>query len=188
MTRAVTGETLTVDLGGTHMRCARVGPDGTITDREVRATPHDGTGTDALVELIRAVAASAPCEGAVIGVPGRVDYHSGRLEYAPNLPPGWIGGLTEAALGATVGLRVALANDADLAAVGEAYFGAGRDHADVAYVTLSTGGRARASRRAPRRHAGDARGPRVGLGPPPRGARGRSPTPRPGRPRRDRGR
>lgn len=32
-----------------------------------------------------------------------------------------------------------LANDADLAAVGEAWFGAGKGAADVAYVTVSTG-------------------------------------------------
>jgi predicted NBD/HSP70 family sugar kinase len=36
-------------------------------------------------------------------------------------------------------MDVALANDADLAAVGEAWFGAGRDHRDVAYLTISTG-------------------------------------------------
>jgi glucokinase len=34
---------------------------------------------------------------------------------------------------------VALANDADLAAVGESRFGAGRGYADVVYITISTG-------------------------------------------------
>ena len=131
--------TLAVDLGGTHMRCARVGPDGTIADREVRATPHDGTGIEALIDLLRSVAAVAPCRAGVIGVPGRVDYRAGRLEHAPNLPPGWAPRLTEAALADAIGIPVALANDADLAAVGEAYWGAGRAHSDVAYVTLSTG-------------------------------------------------
>jgi len=139
VTRVAASETLAVDLGGTHMRCARVGPDGAIANREVRPTPHDGTGTDALVDLIRSVAAAAPCSGAVVGVPGRVDYRSGTLEHAPNLPPGWAGALTERALATSLGLPVALANDADLAAVGEAYWGAGRHHSDVAYVTLSTG-------------------------------------------------
>lgn len=38
-----------------------------------------------------------------------------------------------------LGMPVLLANDADLAAVGEASFGAGRGWRDVAYVTLSTG-------------------------------------------------
>jgi glucokinase len=133
------GRTLAVDLGGTHMRCAGVGPDGTIEGRTLRPTPHDGTGVSALVALLHDVGNVAPCQAAVIGVPGRVDYRAGRLEHAPNLPPEWVSALSEQALSADVGLPVALANDADLAAVGEAYGGAGRDHSDVAYLTLSTG-------------------------------------------------
>ncbi|HEY2427682.1 MAG TPA: ROK family protein [Acidimicrobiales bacterium] len=131
--------TLAVDLGGTHMRCARVLPDGSIADRALEPTPHDGSDTSALVSLLTKVASTGPCASAVIGVPGRVDYRNGILEYAPNLPPGWVATLTEAGLSRDVGLAVALANDADLAAVGEAYFGAGAGFTDVAYVTLSTG-------------------------------------------------
>lgn len=131
--------TLAVDLGGTHMRCAVVDPDGGVHDRAEQATPHDGSGTAALVELMRRVAGSSPCHRAVVGVPGRVDYRRGVLEHAPNLPPSWLPGLTEAALAAEVGLPVALANDADLAAVGEARSGAGSRHSDVCYLTISTG-------------------------------------------------
>ena len=40
---------------------------------------------------------------------------------------------------AQLGLRVSIANDADLAAVGEAWFGAGASSAAVAYLTVSTG-------------------------------------------------
>lgn len=128
--------TLAVDLGGTHMRCARVDADGTVTERQVHATPHDGTGVSALVKLMGNVTG---CRQAVVGVPGRVDYRQGQLEHAPNLPPEWVPQLSEADLGAAVGLPVSLANDADLATVGESYFGAGRDHSDVVYLTLSTG-------------------------------------------------
>jgi len=135
----VVAPTLAVDLGGTHMRCARVLPDGTIADRVLEPTPHDGTSTSALVSLMTRVAGLGPCESSVIGVPGRVDYRYGALEYAPNLPPGWVAELTESSLVAGVGLPVALANDADLAAVGEAYWGAGTGFTDVAYVTISTG-------------------------------------------------
>jgi len=133
------GAILAVDLGGTHMRCARVGAAGEISDRAVLATPHDGTGVGALHALVASVASCGPCERAVIGVPGRVDYRVGALEHAPNLPQAWLPDLTERALSTATGFDVALANDADLAAVGEAYFGAGRPYADVAYVTISTG-------------------------------------------------
>jgi glucokinase len=76
---------------------------------------------------------------AVVGVPGLVDYDRGRLEHAPNLPPGWADAISASQFAATLGLPVALVNDADLAALGEARFGAGRDARDVVYMTVSTG-------------------------------------------------
>lgn len=130
---------LAVDLGGTHMRCARVDADGTVRDRDVWPTPHDGRGIEELLALVTSVTCKGDCATGVIGVPGRVDYRSGTLEYAPNLPQEWVPHLTEQALTAAIGWPVALANDADLAAVGETFFGAGRGFGDVAYVTLSTG-------------------------------------------------
>ncbi|GAC1477231.1 MAG: ROK family protein [Acidimicrobiales bacterium] len=135
----MTAATLAVDLGGTRMRCAVVDPDGLLHHRQETATPHDGTGAAALVDLMRAVTSTVPCQRAVVGVPGRVNYRLGTLEHAPNLPFGWLPALTEAALAPAIGIPVALANDADLAAVGEATSGAGRPFADVAYLTLSTG-------------------------------------------------
>ena len=131
--------TLAVDLGGTHMRCAVVTVAGVLQDRQEATTPHDGTGATVLIDMMRAATQRARCEHAVVGVPGRVNYRLGTLEHAPNLPPGWLPALTESALANDVGIPVALANDADLAAVGEATFGAGRAFADVAYLTLSTG-------------------------------------------------
>jgi glucokinase len=86
-----------------------------------------------------AVHAGTPCRSAVVGVPGRVNYQRGTLEYAPNLPSGWPDAITRDFLSKAVGMDVALANDADLAAVGESWFGAGRSFDDVVYLTLSTG-------------------------------------------------
>jgi glucokinase len=130
---------LAVDLGGTQMRTALVDRDGGLLLRRAQPTPRDAACPDALLLLVGGVLEDAGVQDAVIGVPGRVNYGSGALEYAPNLPPGWAAALTEANLSAVLGLRVSLANDADLAAVGEAWFGAGRGHADVVYVTISTG-------------------------------------------------
>lgn len=130
---------LAVDLGGTQMRTALVDHDGGLLMRRAEPTPRDASCPDALLMLVGGVVAGAGVQRAVVGVPGRVNYGSGTLEYAPNLPPGWAAALTEANLSAVLGLRVSLANDADLAAVGEARFGAGRGHADVVYVTISTG-------------------------------------------------
>lgn len=125
---------LGVDLGGTHVRAGLVEHDGTVVSREEGESNRASLG-----DLARAVLARGEVTAAVVGVPGRVDYGSGVLEYAPNLDPSWAADLTEARLSDVLGVGVALANDADLAAVGEAWFGAGRDRNDVAYLTISTG-------------------------------------------------
>ena len=76
--------------------------------------------------------------GAVVGVPGPVDYATGEALMLPNLPA-WEGTLRASSLAEELGLPVLVANDADLAALGEHRFGAGRDSADMLYVTSITG-------------------------------------------------
>jgi glucokinase len=127
---------LAVDLGGTSMRVSRTAPTGEVLDRVEESTGDDCA---RLVDLMRKVASGGPVAHAVVGVPGRVDYQGGRLEYAPNLSPSWVESLSEDHLSSELGMAVSIANDADLAAVGESWFGAGRDFADVAYLTVSTG-------------------------------------------------
>lgn len=130
---------LAVDLGGTSMRACRTSPDGEVTHRIERPTPADAD-HGALVALAKEVLdGGPPVASAVVGVPGRVDYGAGVLEMAPNLAAGWVPALTEARLSGALGVPVALANDADLAAVGESWFGAGTSFRDVAYLTISTG-------------------------------------------------
>jgi len=125
------------------MRAAVVRPDGEVVLRAVEPTPRDAPCPDALEALIASVrdrgGGRGSFEAIVVGVPGRVHYGAGRLEHAPNLPAGWARELTEAKLGRLFDAPVFLANDADLAAVGEAYFGAGRAYTDIVYVTISTG-------------------------------------------------
>src|ERR1039458_1974183 len=119
--------TLAADLGGTHLRAALVDDDGGILLNESVETPHEGLLPTTLVELMTAVAGAGegPVKATVVGVPGPVNYDQGRLEWAPHLPGSWVSDLSEQWLSARLGRVVTLANDADLAAVGEAYFGAG---------------------------------------------------------------
>ena len=129
---------LAIDLGGTKMRAALVSSDGSVSRRMSLTTPQDERDLDQLLELAARVRTS-DVSRAVVAVPGRVDYRAGRLEYAPHLSEHWIELLRADHLKDKLGLDVALANDADAAAVGESYFGAGRDYDDVAYLTVSTG-------------------------------------------------
>ncbi|HSO96933.1 MAG TPA: ROK family protein [Acidimicrobiia bacterium] len=133
------GHTLAVDLGGTNMRVAVVDAAGTVLHRVHEPTPHDAPTIEPLVSLARRVRDSHDVEHAVFAVPGRVDHDKGTVLSAPNLAPTWRDLLTRDALQTALDLPVALANDADVAAVGETHFGAGRGHRDVVYVTISTG-------------------------------------------------
>ena len=100
-------------------------------------TPKDDPG--ALRALLRdALADAGDVEGVVAGVPGPIDYAAGAPTMLVNLPA-WEGHVSAASLSADLGLGVLLANDADLAALGEHRFGAGMGFDDVAYVTVSTG-------------------------------------------------
>ena len=112
--------------------------DGLVHDKNVIPTPPNDS--DALARAMRALLADAkgPVAGAVVGVPGSVDYSSGEVLRLPNLP-GWEGPIGAGPLGKELGLPVLLANDADLAALGEHRFGAGRDSSDMVYITCSTG-------------------------------------------------
>ncbi len=117
-------------------------PRGEVLLRRSVPTPSGADVPASLTDLIGAVAAErgyGEASYAVVGLPGGVDYEAGRLLWAPHLPEQWPDLLSSEGLSAQLGLAVHIANDADLAAVGEALFGAGRGSAAVAYLTISTG-------------------------------------------------
>ena len=131
--------TAAIDLGGTHVRAALIDPEGTVRQRTRRRTPVDAERPDVLPEMIEELTVPDGIDCVVVGVPGVVDHDANALVAAPNLPPAWTRWLTGAWLEDRIGATVSLANDADLAGVGEAVFGAGRGVRDVVYITVSTG-------------------------------------------------
>jgi predicted NBD/HSP70 family sugar kinase len=72
------------------------------------------------------------------GLPGVLDEDRKSLVYSPNLSD-WVGKPVKNELTRISGSEVTLENDAALAALGEANFGAGKDFNIVAYLTVSTG-------------------------------------------------
>jgi glucokinase-like ROK family protein len=93
---------------------------------------------DALHEVISQVnRRSRPLFGIGIGVPGLVDIGSGTLLFAPNL--NWRDVPLQDMLCEALDYPVFLANEANLAALGESYFGAGRHCDSVLYVSSGTG-------------------------------------------------
>ena len=135
----MTGESiLACYVGGTKLRAAVVDPDGSIRSKRVIPTPPKEPG--ALVHMMRKFLEKydANVSGAVVGVPGPVDYSAAEVLKLPNLPD-WEGHISADGLSTTLSLPVLLANDADLAALGEYRYGAGRGYRDMLYITSSTG-------------------------------------------------
>ena len=130
-----------VDLGGTAIKAGAISASGQILERrsipaELDRGPLDLA--DRIADLARELDFG---ETVGIGVPGLLDREAGRVIMSANLHQ--IDGF---ALVDAVAERleihagnVALENDANVAALGEAWAGAGREQADFLLVTLGTG-------------------------------------------------
>jgi glucokinase len=143
-----------IDLGGTAIKAAVVGEErGILTDRRVLTDTSSGPAgiVGQLVALIAdlyhvaaATLDSADFAGVGLGAPGAVDAEKGVLSYPPNLP-GWtifpLRDELQKCLHEKEGLSIPvfLDNDANVAAFGEAIYGAGREFQDFLLVTLGTG-------------------------------------------------
>jgi glucokinase len=133
-----------VDLGGTNLRAAAVDHAGKILER-VSGSTQLTAGRDAVISDIvasilrlRAERAADHLAGIGIGVPGFIIIEKGIISMSPNLPffenfP--IRDEIERLLKAPVLLE----NDANVAALGEKWMGAGRDVDDLILLTLGTG-------------------------------------------------
>lgn len=138
-----------VDLGGTSLRVAAVREDGHVLERAT-AQVKLLAGRDAVIEelcrearaLIERHAADGELGGIGVGVPGIIYLDTGRLRKSPNLP-GWEDYPVRDEIERRLGTPVALDNDANVAALGEHWLGAGRGllpGADsLCLITLGTG-------------------------------------------------
>jgi glucokinase len=143
-----TGNELVIaaDLGGTHLRVATVDANGRIHERLKQDTPPSKRAADiveALAQCARELERRATVEGALIralcvAVPGTVQFASGIVTKAPNLPLLDNFNLA-AALKSELRYTIILENDANAAAVGEMWQGAGRGSATLVCITLGTG-------------------------------------------------
>jgi glucokinase len=134
------GATIGVDVGGTKIAAGIVGPDGAIEKRT--QVPTEAGREDAIVadivSVARELAAASPDVTAVgVGAAALVDVEAGVILGGPNLAYRDVA-ITET-LAREVGLPAIVDNDANVAALGEAVYGAGRDAGDQVMVTVGTG-------------------------------------------------
>ncbi|MGH9479612.1 MAG: ROK family protein, partial [Terriglobales bacterium] len=133
-----------IDLGGTNLRIAALAPDGTFLER-IHLDTEVKQGRERVVEdMCSAVAdieqrlAGGRMLGIGIGVPGIINLADGTIRQSPNLP-GWSEFPVRADLEQRLATAVILENDANAAALGEKWVGAGRDVNSLCMITLGTG-------------------------------------------------
>lgn len=137
-----------LDLGGTNVKAGVVDENGCV--RSQLSVPTNAIGGQeaviaAMVDAARQVAAEAGLSleqiaGIGIGAPGPLDLEAGVVSEAPNIP-GWQNVPLRARIAEATGRPSVLENDANAAAFGEFWAGAGRNPSirHLVMLTLGTG-------------------------------------------------
>jgi len=134
-----------VDLGGTNLRIAAVDSTGNLLEKITLGT-QVSKGRDYVVnemcEAIESLTSRYQKKGTLcgvgIGIPGIIDKRTDMLRESPNLP-GWHDYPVREEISRRLGTDVILENDANAAAFGEAWLGAGKGCDDMCMITLGTG-------------------------------------------------
>ncbi|MFE1925610.1 ROK family protein [Streptomyces asoensis] len=137
---------IALDVGGTGMKAALVGADGTLLHQDRRPTGRE-RGPDAVVAGILDFAADLrghgvqrygePAAAAGVAVPGIIDEANGVAAYAANL--GWRDVPLRALLADRLGAPVALGHDVRTGGLAEGRIGAARGADRFLFVALGTG-------------------------------------------------
>jgi len=132
-----------VDIGGTKIAVGMVDDAGNVLARRECPTDAPRGYANALGNICRMIdavthEARAKVTGIGIGSTGPVFPLSGEFGDV-NFFPKWKGENLVQDLSASFHISVALENDADAAALGEAHWGAGRNKKRLIYVTIGTG-------------------------------------------------
>ncbi len=134
-----------IDLGGTFIKGGIVDDLGHILVQDKTPTESE-FGADRVAANIANLAKllmqklglnADDMEGLGMGVPGMIDGKAGNVIYSNNLK--WQDFKIGKAVSHMTGLRVKIANDANVAALGEAKFGAAKGLENVVMLTLGTG-------------------------------------------------
>lgn len=134
-----------VDLGATNLRLVLVGPDGAVrasSRSRIPSPPEPSRVVAAAVEAILSFRDAQAARGGEIaavgiGIAGLVDPRTGFIHEAPNL--GWRAVPFGETCRRALDYPLAVENDANAAAFGEWWAGAGRGSSSLVGLTLGTG-------------------------------------------------
>jgi glucokinase len=133
-----------VDLGGTNLRAAAISRDGKMLNKIAGSTPTSAGRTAVVEDMVRAIEtleaglSGQKLAGVGVGVPGFIQMDKGIVVGAPNLPA-FDNYPVRDEIEKRLGARVILENDANAAALGERWMGAGCGIDDLVLLTLGTG-------------------------------------------------
>ena len=127
-----------VDIGGTQTRVALVNDIGEVFKKEAFKTLKDNPveNLNKINEIIKSF--NVDVVGVGISCPGPLDLKNGIVLTPPNLP-GWHNFHLKAESEKIMQLPAFVENDANLAALAEVVYGAGKGFDIVQYLTISTG-------------------------------------------------
>ena len=134
-----------IDLGGTFIKGGIVDDLGNIVYEDKAPTESD-KGAEKVAENIAALVkkllervglGADDVEGIGMGVPGMIDSKNGNVIYSNNLA--WKDFAIGPRVSELTGLRVKIANDANVAALGEVKFGVAKGYENAILLTLGTG-------------------------------------------------
>jgi glucokinase len=133
-----------VDLGGTNLRAAAIDRSGKMLAK-IAGSTQLSAGREAVVadmvasiRKLREQLGAGSLAGVGVGVPGFIILEKGIITGSPNLP-GFDNFPIRDDIERQLGAPVVLENDANAAALGEKWMGAGRDYNDLVLLTLGTG-------------------------------------------------
>lgn len=128
-----------LDIGGTKMRLGIARTQDAIDEFVILPTPAIfSTAVDVLLETAKPLIGQETVTKVVCGVPGPLNADKSAILNAPNLSD-WNNQPLKEKLGEIFNAPIQIENDAALAGLGEAMFGAGRENNIVVYMTISTG-------------------------------------------------
>lgn len=136
--------TIGLDLGGTNLRAAAFSADGQLLEQLARPTDIASGREGVISNMVEAINSLRRLHtgrhllGVGIGVPGFIRLREGIILNSNNLKPLEDFPIREA-IAERLGTPVILENDANAAAMGEKWQGAGRDVNDLVMFTLGTG-------------------------------------------------
>ncbi|HSK46910.1 MAG TPA: ROK family protein [Coriobacteriia bacterium] len=131
-----------VDVGGTRIAAGLVERKGRIVKDAKRLTPHSGpfAVVDTIIDLIEEVSVGiqpAETSGIGIGLPAQIDFLKQSVEFCTNLPLAGVD--VRSLVMSRTKHEVTIDNDGNLAAYGEARYGAAKGARDFLMITLGTG-------------------------------------------------